>query len=315
MNIKITAIIILILVLISSILIWYFFQMPKQKQGGPLINSFEECVEAGNPVMESYPRQCRASDGKMFVEDIGNEIEKMDLIRTDNPRPNQIVSSPLTVKGEARGSWFFEASFPIEIIDGSGNIIGQTIAQAKEEWMTSDFVPFETVLDFSAPETNKGTLILRKDNPSGLAENDDQLVIPVYFSQEQGQEKITVKVFFNSEMDQSFSCNIVFPVEREIEKTPTVGRAAIEELLKGPTAEEKEQGYFSSINSGVKLNSLVIENGIARPDFDEQIEYQLGGSCRVSAISNQIRETLKQFPTVKEVIISVNGRTEDVLQP
>jgi len=30
------------------------------------INSFEECVEAGNPVMESYPRQCRAN-GKTFL--------------------------------------------------------------------------------------------------------------------------------------------------------------------------------------------------------------------------------------------------------
>jgi len=32
------------------------------------IDSFEECVAAGNPVMESYPRQCRTVDGKHFVE-------------------------------------------------------------------------------------------------------------------------------------------------------------------------------------------------------------------------------------------------------
>jgi len=32
------------------------------------IESFEECAAAGNPVMESYPRQCRTSDGKNFVE-------------------------------------------------------------------------------------------------------------------------------------------------------------------------------------------------------------------------------------------------------
>jgi hypothetical protein len=32
-------------------------------------NSFEECVMAGNPVMESYPRQCR-SNGRTFVEDV-----------------------------------------------------------------------------------------------------------------------------------------------------------------------------------------------------------------------------------------------------
>lgn len=33
------------------------------------ITSFEECVAAGNPVMESYPRQCQAN-GKLFVEEI-----------------------------------------------------------------------------------------------------------------------------------------------------------------------------------------------------------------------------------------------------
>lgn len=31
------------------------------------INSFEECIDAGYPVLESYPRQCRTPDGKMFV--------------------------------------------------------------------------------------------------------------------------------------------------------------------------------------------------------------------------------------------------------
>jgi len=33
------------------------------------VTSFDECVEAGNPVMESYPRQCR-HDGQLFVEQI-----------------------------------------------------------------------------------------------------------------------------------------------------------------------------------------------------------------------------------------------------
>ncbi len=39
------------------------------------IENFEDCVAAGNPVMESYPRQCRTSDGKNFVEEIDNAIE------------------------------------------------------------------------------------------------------------------------------------------------------------------------------------------------------------------------------------------------
>ncbi len=33
------------------------------------IASFEECVAAGYPVMESFPRQCRTPDGTVFTED------------------------------------------------------------------------------------------------------------------------------------------------------------------------------------------------------------------------------------------------------
>ena len=37
------------------------------------ITSFEECANSGRPVMESYPRQCRTSDGRLFVEEIKDE--------------------------------------------------------------------------------------------------------------------------------------------------------------------------------------------------------------------------------------------------
>ncbi len=131
-----------------------------------------------------------------------------------------------------------------------------------------------------------------------------------------GEETMFVKVYFNNDkMDPEFSCNKVFPVERQIVKTKAVARAALEELLKGATENEKSLGFFSNINPGVKIQKLTIENGVARVDFDEQLEYQVGGSCRVAAIRWEITETLKQFPSVQSVIISINGRTEDILQP
>ncbi len=34
------------------------------------ISTFEECVATGNPVMESYPRQCRTKAGAIFIEEI-----------------------------------------------------------------------------------------------------------------------------------------------------------------------------------------------------------------------------------------------------
>lgn len=44
------------------------------------INSFEDCVEAGNPVMESYPRQCMTAEGKNFVEEINQDKIPKELL-------------------------------------------------------------------------------------------------------------------------------------------------------------------------------------------------------------------------------------------
>jgi len=122
---------------------------------------------------------------KLNNNELEIESEKADLIRLDTPLPNQTISSPLTIKGYARGNWFFEASFPVILTDWDGLIIAQGIAQAKDNWMTLDFVPFEARLDFTIDKqvySNKGTLILRKDNPTGLSEFDDALEIPIIFS-------------------------------------------------------------------------------------------------------------------------------------
>jgi len=109
-------------------------------------------------------------------------LDKTDLVRIFEPRPGSVISSPLTVKGEARGTWFFEASFPVRLLDGNGNEIAVSPAQAQGEWMTEKLVPFSSVLTFSLPSTREGTLILEKDNPSGLPEHADELRVPVQFA-------------------------------------------------------------------------------------------------------------------------------------
>ena len=156
-----------------------FFQIEKTSFR---INSFEDCINAGNLVMESYPRQCRDRGGNLHVEYIGNELEKVNLVRIHNPRPNQEIESPLVIQGEARGSWFFEASFPIVLTDEKGRSIVEYYATAVENWMTEDFVLFEAILTFPPQDAeSRGMLILKKDNPSGLPENDDEVLIPIIF--------------------------------------------------------------------------------------------------------------------------------------
>jgi hypothetical protein len=242
----------------------------------------------------------------------------MSEIKLTKPVANEIIFSPFSIEGKALGNWFFEASFPIKLIDENGKVLARGTVTANPpaggDWMTADFVPFKATLNFNPGSSTIGMLILTNDNPSGLPENEKQYGIPVRFSK---LEKITVKAYFgNTDLNpQAMDCGLVYPAERLINKTQTTARAALEELLAGPTDREKMQGYYTSINPGVKINSLIVSNGAAKVDFDEQMDFQMGGSCRVTAIRAQITQTLKQFPAVKDVIISVNGNSEAVLQP
>jgi hypothetical protein len=103
-------------------------------------------------------------------------------IRVDLPQPNTAIASPVAISGEAKGNWFFEASFPIVVTDWDGRIIGEGHAEATSDWMSADFVPFTASVTFQTPSSgSSGAIILRKDNPSGLPENDDAIEIPVTF--------------------------------------------------------------------------------------------------------------------------------------
>jgi len=105
------------------------------------------------------------------------------VARLNNWTTKQRVASPLTITGEIPGNWSFEASFPVNLADSEGKTIAQHSAHLEGDWMTTDYVPFTATLTFTAPTENKnGTLVLHKDNPSGLPQNDDAIEIPVTFN-------------------------------------------------------------------------------------------------------------------------------------
>jgi len=105
-------------------------------------------------------------------ESIAYNNASADLIKVELPFPGAVTGKSFSVIGEARGTWFFEASFPIQLFDKDGELLATAIAQAQEDWMTEDFVPFKA--DIIAPESYIGeaTLVLKKDNPSGLPNKD-----------------------------------------------------------------------------------------------------------------------------------------------
>ncbi len=103
------------------------------------------------------------------------------MIHVGVPSAFQTIASPLTVSGEARGSWYFEASFPVQVLDMNGNVLASTPAQAQGDWMTDNFVPFTATLSFTGVSGQNGTVVFKKDNPSGLPQNEGSVSIPIKF--------------------------------------------------------------------------------------------------------------------------------------
>jgi hypothetical protein len=237
-------------------------------------------------------------------------------IKILTPRVNEEIFSSVKIKGYINGDdWIaFEAQAgTVKLLDENNNVLGSSLlAVTDENWM-KQFNNFEGELSFVSPKDQNGTLVFKNENPSGLPEKDKTFILPIKIAKV-STETTVLKVYFGDQTT-GVDCNSVKPLERVVLKTEAIARVALEELLKGPNQAEKNAGYFTSINAGVKIQSLTISNGVAKVDFDEQLEYQIGGSCKVSAIRAQITQTLKQFSTVESVIISINGRTEDILQP
>lgn len=155
----------------------------------------------------------------------------------------------------------------------------------------------------------------------------------VQLAQEEPKET-TIKIYFgNKDMNPDVrDCRKVFPVERMIPNDLIIRRRAIEEILAGPTAAEKELGYYSNIpdkeeiinyrekikqetgempynGDEIKIRSVKILSGSAYLDFSEEMISYGGEKCRADAIKAQFNETVKQFPKIGAATLSIEGGT------
>lgn len=238
------------------------------------------------------------------------EISPSGLVKITSIRANQAIQSPLVVKGEAKGFWFFEASFPVKLLDEKGNLLVIGIAQAKSEWMTENFVPFEVTLNFIAPlTTQKGTLVLIKDNPSGLPEYDDSFSIPVVLKKASVPQQSVDLYYYNSNYDKDESGNILcsrqglVKVQRIVPITQTPIQDTIKLLLKGElTQEERSSGISTEYPlQGLSLEGASLKDGVLKLQFNDLNNKTVGGSCRVGILWFQIETTAKQFAGVSQV--------------
>ena len=182
--------------------------------------------------------------------------------------------------------------------DRSGEMVAQVITPHTMEVIVDNGQVVSAVTDEVYDEL-QGRMITDEttDEPVATDETPDTLTISLYFVETvQGQEQTVA-------------------VDREIPYTIATGEAAIEQLLQGPTAQEQARGLSSSIPQGTQLQSIDIQNGVATVDFSQELDEDVAGSAWVTMIRGQIERTLMQFETVDEVVITINGRDQDVLQP
>jgi spore germination protein GerM len=130
----------------------------------------------------------------------------------------------------------------------------------------------------------------------------------------QKADTMTIKVYFhNDKIDREWNdCTKVYPVTRTIPKTAAVATAALQELLKGPNAEEAKSfsGFGPPATNGI-LKSVKVKKGAAYVNFTKALYQQMGNatsSCGGGFFS-MIDATLMQFPSVKNVYYAVEGDT------
>jgi spore germination protein GerM len=113
-----------------------------------------------------------------------------------------------------------------------------------------------------------------------------------------------VKVYFYHDPGEYIDLS---PVIRYVNPT-SPARGAIEALLKGPTAAEERKGFVSLGADEFAIGSLKIADGIARVNFVASRTW-VGwpGDLAPVRFKSAVELTLKQFPNVRQVIVSLNG--------
>lgn len=113
-----------------------------------------------------------------------------------------------------------------------------------------------------------------------------------------------IKIYFYKDPGEYIDLS---PVTRVI-RSKAPARAAIEGLLAGPTAAERRKGYDGLFTRDFAIDNLTIKDGTARVNFVSRKSWRgFPGDIAPIRFKKAVELTLKQFPTVKEVIVSLDG--------
>lgn len=164
-----------IILIIGMVLILGSILLLIKREEGSWICQNGQWVKHGNTHKPQPTESCE--DGTQ----VSKENEEIVVF---SPQPNEIVNSPIKIKGKAKGTWFFEAIFPVRLLDNKDKELAKGFVEAEGDWMTEDFVSFKGEIRFEAANATSGVLVFEKNNPSGLPEKNKEFRLPVQFKSE-----------------------------------------------------------------------------------------------------------------------------------
>lgn len=272
--------------------------------------------ENGNIIPASYVRPGFSIRAEAAVDEAkaSGTAKAVTLTEAANiavitPQPQETVGPVIHLTGISRT---FENNVLYRVRDADGKEIAKGYMTAEGPDI-GQFATFWQEINYQMPKGDHGTIEVYEGSAKDGSEIN-KVIVPVIF--DKSAQSMSIKLFFGKAGESDTDCSKVFAVTRNVPKTSAPLRTALDELLKGPTSAEKHDYYFTSINPGVTIQKLSIDDkGVAYADFSKILEESVGGSCRVTNIRAQITKTMMQFSTVKKAVISVDGRTEDILQP
>lgn len=255
--------------------------------------------DGGNEVIPGNSDNLDQDDSEDIV--LGITVDQSEIIADENA---------LFVSGIANT---YEATVNFKLYDDNGVLV-------VEDFTTADMPdmgiagPFRKVIAFAMPTPNVITGYLEVFEYSARDGSQiNKVTVPVSFPY---NDFMTLSVFFSHSAPAGIpgECLYVQSVERILPASLAVAKHTIWAMLQGPKGSESSEGFFSGIPSGTTLNSIYIENRIAYVDFSSELN-MTAGSCGIAGVTAMIRENLLQFSTIDDVVISVEGQTEDILQP
>jgi len=266
-------------------------------------------INAAKRVFPMLPVPSRQDLEKAPVNAASVQPEPDKDIVLEIPTETAVLGGSFEVAGRARMS---DQGVTVIVRDAEGEKLFEAVAalDAKE---SGQFGRFSQVVDLPQHKLGKGSVEVMSGAP-GDSGRQDLVRREVLFAE---PDMVAAKVYFRmTGFDSQESCDTVLPVVRMVSSKTAIYRAVIDELVRGLNETERAAGYATSLPANVTLKSIAADaNGVVTADFTGSLERGVAGACRVAAIRAQITSTLKQFPEVRDVIISVNGHTEDVLQP